>query len=80
MITGTWRFFKVLVWSGRSRSTGTGIFSLAEPEADTPDLATLQLKTKLIIQVLVIFDEFPAKLGPGTRSNGSGSKRGVERT
>ena len=50
------------------------------PQTSPGNLIAINQETKNIIQVLVLLDHFPAELGPETRSNGSGSQDGAERT
>ncbi len=62
----------------------------ARPQKHTPkvrpdclqvtNLVSLSLNLKITILVLSVLDRFPAGLGPGTLSNGSGSTNAVERT
>ncbi len=49
---------------------------------DRPHVQRCLIKLKIKIETLVlpVLGGFPAKLGPGTRSNGSGSTNGVEHT
>ncbi len=43
-------------------------------------MVALKLRMKVVILVLAVWGQFPAKVVPGTRANGSGSKNDVERT
>ncbi len=43
-------------------------------------VVALKPQMEIIILVLAFWGRFPANLGPGTRSNGSGSTNGVERS
>ncbi len=72
-----------VTWEGsmrvRDESIKPEIVSWTALYTASPDLPSLGIGNHNYM-LYVVFGRFPAELGPETRSNGSGSKNGAERT